>query len=313
MTIAEMQAKFGIPGSVTVAKGRGGIPALALSHASGAEAEVSLLGAHVTSWCTADGVDRLFLSRYAEFKPGGAIRGGVPVIFPQFANEGPFPKHGFARGAQWTIERTAVASDESVTVVLGLQDNLATRAVWPYSFRLELTVRLADTLTITLSCKNRDRERYSFTAALHSYFQVADAAQASVEGLKGLSYRDFGDNARGTELRDAVTIEGELDRAYVRAPREIVLRDNAAGHTLRIRQENMPDIVVWNPWAEKSKELPDMANEEYREMLCVETCAIAEPVLLRPGETWIGTTEFTADVPGTVVPESAPAAEVPVG
>ncbi len=294
MTLAEIQAKFGIPGSVTVAKGRGGIPAVALSHASGAEAEVSLLGAHVTSWCTADGVDRLFLSRYAEFKEGAAIRGGIPVIFPQFADEGPFPKHGFARKVLWTIERTAVSSDGAVTVVFGLQDNQATRAVWPYSFRLELTVRLADTLTLTLSCRNRDRERYSFTTALHTYFQVADVEKASVEGLNGLLFRDNPTGNKSVETQAAVTFGGEVDRTYVRAPHEVVLLDGAADRRLVVRHDNMADVVVWNPGAEKARELPDLANNEYREMVCVETCVIAEPVLLRPGETWIGTTEFVA-------------------
>jgi glucose-6-phosphate 1-epimerase len=189
-----------------------------------------------------------------------------------------------------------VASDGAVTVVLGLQDCLATRAIWPYSFRLELTVRLADTLSLTLSCRNRDRERYSFTTALHTYFQVTDAAQASVEGLQGLVYREFAaGNARGTEAREAVPFDGEVDRAYIRVPHEVVLRDGAAGHSIRIRQENLPEVVLWNPGAEKVKELPDMANGEFREMVCVETCAIAEPVQLRPGETWIGTTEFVAE------------------
>ncbi|HEX6371728.1 MAG TPA: hypothetical protein VF006_22595, partial [Longimicrobium sp.] len=61
------------------------LPKLRLSHASGATAEVYLHGAHVASWVPAGGTEALFVSRAATFAPGKAIRGGVPVIFPQFA------------------------------------------------------------------------------------------------------------------------------------------------------------------------------------------------------------------------------------
>ncbi len=293
MTVAEMQKRFGIAGAVMVAKGRGGIPAVALSHKSGAEAEISLLGAHVTSWCTPDGEERFFLSRYSEFKEGMPIRGGVPVIFPQFGMEGPYPKHGFARTCLWRLERTNLAADGVVTAAFTLVDSSITRAVWPFSFRLDLEVCLAETLTMTLNCRNSDTTSFLFTMALHTYFSVADIAKASVEGLNGLLFRDrIAGNTKSTETREAVTFDGEVDRIYVRAPAEVVLRDGEANRTLRIRQQNMPDVVVWNPWLETARELPDFATEEYKEMVCVENCVIERPVELRPGDNWTGTTEF---------------------
>ncbi len=42
-----------------------------------------------------DDVELLYLSPFSsEFKPA---RGGVPVLFPQFANNGALSKHGFVR------------------------------------------------------------------------------------------------------------------------------------------------------------------------------------------------------------------------
>jgi glucose-6-phosphate 1-epimerase len=58
---------------------------------NGATALVALHGAHVLSWIPADGRERLFLSERAKCGGGAAVRGGVPVIFPQFAERGPRP------------------------------------------------------------------------------------------------------------------------------------------------------------------------------------------------------------------------------
>src|SRR3954462_5540325 len=78
-------------------------------HPSGSVATVQLHGAHVTRWRTAAGDDSLFLSRAARFAPGEAIRGGIPVVFPQFAERGPLPKHGFARTALWRLTSDGAA------------------------------------------------------------------------------------------------------------------------------------------------------------------------------------------------------------
>ena len=66
--------------------GAGGLPKIVLEAPDGARAELYLHGAHVTAWTPAGaGDERLFLSAASEFRADAAIRGGVPVIFPQFA------------------------------------------------------------------------------------------------------------------------------------------------------------------------------------------------------------------------------------
>src|SRR5687768_12899777 len=62
-----------------------GRPCVRLRHPVGATADVSLHGAHVLSWKPAPARERLYLSPNASHAPGTAIRGGIPVVFPQFA------------------------------------------------------------------------------------------------------------------------------------------------------------------------------------------------------------------------------------
>lgn len=49
---------------------------------TGESATVNLHGATVTSWNSADGAERLFLSEKAVFDGSKPIRGGIPICFP---------------------------------------------------------------------------------------------------------------------------------------------------------------------------------------------------------------------------------------
>lgn len=57
----------------------------------------------MTTWCDNAGVSRLFTSESALFDGKKAIRGGIPICFPQFAKLGPLAQHGFARVSYWEV------------------------------------------------------------------------------------------------------------------------------------------------------------------------------------------------------------------
>ena len=217
------------------------------------------------------------------YKPPKAIRGGIPLCFPQFSDFGPLGQHGFARNMTWEVtEQTA----EGVTMRLAASD--ATREAWPHEFACEYAVRLdADELTTTLSVTNEGSAPMSFTTALHTYFKVRDATAARVEGLKGTQYLDSL-KARETfdETGDAVTFSEEVDRIYLSTPDELAVVDPSGGKTVTLVKRNLPDAVVWNPWVDKSKATGDLGDEDYKEMVCVEAAAIQHPVVVAPAETW---------------------------
>lgn len=270
--------------------GRGGLPCLVLAHPRGGRVEVYRHGAHVASYRNATGDELLFVSRDSRFDERSAIRGGVPVIFPQFAEQGPLPKHGFARTAEWdVVERSA--SDGEARVVLRLTDSTETRAVWDHAFRAELAVRLgADGVAMEMSVENTGEAPFDFTCALHGYFRVDDVARASVLGLAGVRYRDkvAGEDEKA-QAEDALTIAGEVDRIYVDAPETLRVRDEAGGRTIILTRGGFADAVVWNPGPELARSLPDLGDDEYLKMLCVESANAGAPVRLPPGERWTGT------------------------
>ncbi|MBV8036012.1 D-hexose-6-phosphate mutarotase [Roseateles sp.] len=265
--------------------------ALRLTAPDGATATLSLHGAHLLSWTPAGAPEQLYLSPRSEFAPGQAIRGGVPVCFPQFSGRGPLPKHGFARTQPWELVSQEQGRDDALAV-LRLRDGDATRAIWPHAFELELSVRVGGrTLDIELACENTGDTPLQFTTALHTYLRVADLDAVSVEGLAGLRYFDQVKQAEALQRMDLL-LTGEkgvldLDRIYfgVKERPLLVTEDR---RQVVVRQQGFEDAVVWNPGPERCAGLADMPPEGWSEMLCVEAACIGRPVELQAGESWVG-------------------------
>lgn len=264
-----------------------GIPAWRLNGPRGAKAVISQLGAQVLSWQTPDGRERLFLSDKAVFDGSVAIRGGIPVCFPQFSSLGDLPKHGFVRNRHWSpaAER---CGDDYALITLEIAEDEETRAFWPHAFRTELTLMIeADRIDIELCVTNTGAAPFSFTGALHSYLRLVQVEDAALEGLYGYEYRDAADGNRivrdsGTE----VVVDGPLDRVYHDVKRPQLLK--AGNHSLGIQNQGFPDVVVWNPWVEGCAAMTDMPADGWRQMLCVEAAIARQAVSLPAGEEWYG-------------------------
>lgn len=266
-----------------------GLDRVVLRSADGASAEVHLHGAHVTSWRPArSGNERLFLSARSAFHRGAAIRGGIPVIFPQFAAEGPLPKHGFARTSTWTLADESKEQDGSAVASFILASSAETQAIWPASFLATLTIRLhGSTLRVELDVANTGADTFTFTAALHTYLRVHDVRQATLVGLHGTRYRDSSAPGGFTIDDDpSLRIIGEVDRVYVDAPRRLVMQE--PDRELAIEAAGFRDVVVWNPGAVRALELKDMEPHGELRMLCVEAAAVQKPIRLHPDDRWAG-------------------------
>jgi len=269
---------------------------LDLGSPDGATVTLSLQGGHVLSWKPAGAQEQLYLSPRSEFAPGKAIRGGVPVCFPQFAERGPLPKHGFARTLPWELVSQEQGKDDALAV-MRLRDNDETRRLWPHAFELELSVRVGGrSLDIELACENTGDAPLQFTAALHTYVRVGDLDAVSVEGLAGLRYFDSIKQAEALQRMDLL-LTGEkgvldLDRIYFGVKeRPLLLAEER--RQLMIRQQGFEDAVLWTPGPDRCARLADMPAEGWSEMLCVEAASIGRPIELPAGESWVGRQSLT--------------------
>jgi D-hexose-6-phosphate mutarotase len=117
------------------------------------------------------------------------------MCFPQFG-PGKMQQHGFARNSTWTIVSTSADVQPDYpepAVLLELSDNAYTRGMWDCAFRMsyEVTLRRGG-LKVELRVRNTDSKEWDFTAALHSYIGVLDAANpaVSVLGMQGKTFLD---------------------------------------------------------------------------------------------------------------------------
>ncbi len=245
-------------------------------------------GGHLLAWTTPDGVERLFLSAASEYGEGRAIRGGVPVVFPQFSGFGPLPKHGLVRTRVWRVLEAERDAGGRAVLRFALEDDADTRVRWPHRFACELAARAAgDELVLEFAVSNTGETPFTFAAALHTYLCVTDIGAAALHGLDGCGYRDTAAGG-GERLGEPgpLRFEGEVDRIYpaLAAPVEL---DTGCGR-LAIGQHGFADLVVWNPGEARAAGLADLEPDGWRRFVCVEAARIVDPVELVPGARWSG-------------------------
>ncbi|BAF05679.1 putative glucose-6-phosphate 1-epimerase [Oryza sativa Japonica Group] len=268
----------------------------------GASVLVSLHGGQVVSWRNDRGEELLFTSSKAIFKPPKAMRGGIPICFPQFGNCGTLEQHGFARNRLWAIDDEAPPLNHNdnngkVSVDLLLKPSEDDLKCWPHCFEFRLRVSLSTDgdLSLVSRVRNVNGKPFSFSFAYHTYLSVSDISEVRIEGLETLDYLDnLSQRERFTEQGDAITFESEVDRVYVGSPSVIAVLDHEKKRTFIVRKEGLPDVVVWNPWDKKSKTMADFGDEEYKQMLCVDAAAVERAITLKPGEEWTGKLELSA-------------------
>jgi len=252
---------------------------------------VAQQGAQVLSW-QAGHRERLYLSPTSVCDGTTAIRGGIPVCFPQFNQRGTLPKHGFARNMAW---RLLNEQSQGLQKVFELSDNAQTQALWPFQFKAQLKVLLEpQSLKIQLSVQNLGHQTLHFTGALHTYFAVSHIDQVSLHGqAHQAEWNAVNDTHQ--ECPGQLTFKTEFDRVYDVAPEKQptwVLHD---GHEqLHIAQsDSWGQSVVWNPGAEKCSQLTDMPALGYQRMLCVEAARVTSSIEVPPSQQWEAWQQFT--------------------
>ncbi len=271
-------------GRVTFLEGRGDLPMIEIT-TPWSTAEIYLHGAHVTHFKKHGEPPLLFLSQCSRFQKDAPIRGGIPIIFPWFGKPADRPgQHGFARVKAWELKEIHSPADGSVNVRLKLS---AWSELADGKITVEYAVRINNELSAELITHNGSGQPFTFEDCLHTYFTVGDISTVAVTGLQGVDYLNQPTNfSRHTGSEKEIRFAAEVDRAYLHTRHTTEIRDPSLQRVIRVEKEGSLSTVVWNPWIAKAKAMPDYGDEEYKEMVCVESGNVAENrITLAPGET----------------------------
>ncbi len=271
--LTELQDQYALLSEVSFFQGKGGLPFIRVNNRF-CDAEISLLGGQVLSFRRKDQEKAvLFCSDAAYFEHGKGIKGGAPVCWPWF---GDHPEgrgaHGFARSNLWCVD--SIERDDCEVIELALRLPIEAFAQYPewQGVRLSTQIRVGKWLTIALITENGSDKPVSLSQALHTYFQVSDSRTISIEGLENNTYLDKPSNLqRQPATGKAIAVDAEVDRIYEDVHSPIKLIDAVWNRSITLTSEGSASAVVWNPWVEKSKAMSDFGDEEYINMVCIET------------------------------------------
>src|SRR5262249_35358551 len=78
---------------------------------------------------------------------------------------------------------------------------------------------------------------------------------------------------------------GPIDRVFVDTRVACTVEDPVLGRRIVVEKSSSATTVIWNPWSEKARAMPDLGQDAWQSMLCVETANAADDAVhLTPGE-----------------------------
>jgi glucose-6-phosphate 1-epimerase len=246
-------------------------------------ASVSLEGGQVVNWHPKSQVEPiLWVSKRAQFVPGKAIRGGVPICWPWFGAHPTNPKlpgHGYARITPWEVTSTEMLNGGTVRLCLVMGPNDLSKQHWTHKVGLIVEIIVGETLTIKLTTRNESSQKITFTEGLHTYFNIGDVSTTQVTGFDGIEYIDLTKNNIRHTQNGSIAFEGELGRIFLNTQASCIIEDQVFKRRIRIEKEGSLSTAVWNPWAATAATMADLGADGWRNMVCVEGANALENAL----------------------------------
>lgn len=235
-----------------------------------AECKISLWGGNLLSYRPLkEEKDVFWLGDLNKFDNVQAIRGGIPVCWPRFAEEklnDNLPRHGYARLSTWALQNVKV-EENKIEVELFLKPS----AQYNQNMSARVLIKITDKLEYTLETTNHGDNELIFSEALHVYFNVSNIDNIEIKGLSGHRYKNSQDGKFYT-LENDLRIDGEIDAIFQNQIHPVTIIDKAYKRSIVLEKQNSKTTVVWNP----AKDLAEMSVGQYRNFVCVEPSNVGE-------------------------------------
>lgn len=222
----------------------------------------------------------LYLSPLSQIGTKQTLRGGIPVLFPQFGNFGNLKKHGFVRDLNWKLINEGNNQNDlfvEYEYVIAKDHFLD----WKHSAKLNLKASVINNLfNITLQILNIGDSSFEFTGGLHPYFKINSRSAIKINGLESSSFEDT-----FPEIRFELSSDRVIERLYF-TNKDIFF--NNGYNNLVIKTKGFESWMIWNPGKDLSKSINDLPDDDWNKFICIEPIIKKNAMLLKPNETFKG-------------------------
>ena len=244
-----------------------------------AECTISLWGGNIVSYRQkSEQHDIFWLGDLNKFDNIQAIRGGIPVCWPRFAEEelnSHLPRHGFARLSNWTVDNIVV-DDTKIEVKL----SLIPETKYNLNLIAKLHIKITNKLEYSLETINNSSNEFKFSEALHAYFKVGSKDAIKIKGVANHQYKNSLNGKIYTQEKD-LTINDEFDASFLNHTSNIEIIDTELNRVISIEKTGSNTTVIWNP----NKDLAEMSKEQYKHFICVEPANQGDYFVTLPPQT----------------------------
>lgn len=240
-----------------------------------------LKGAQVLQASLVSMHELFYVSPLAADNPDKPIRGGIPLLFPQFGDSGSLVKHGFVRDMYWQCVEEAHDGRGS-TSTHQLEIKATDFTDWPHAASLKVNVSADEKkFMLGFSVTNVGDSSFTFTGGLHPYFRISSRADIELKGLESMSFKDSFPEKDAYQLQSNCLIE----RQYVGTPDLTFYNGNC---WLKLVAKGFDSWMVWNPGVNGARLISDLPDEDWDTFMCIEPIILSQPLLLEPGKTFNG-------------------------
>jgi len=216
----------------------------------------------------------------------GCLRGGQPVIFPQFGERGMLKKDGFARDVLWDLISESSNSNQH-TLMFVKEFNGHAQFGWPYKSKLTLSVEYKPGhLKQSFEVINTGAETFSWTGGLHPYFAVKDLLLSRISGLFNIPYKDRYSLDHLLVAPSIIIFDGSpCEKIFASAP-DLTL--DSCAYQMNLKTVGFQQWMIWNPGIKGAEVISDLPDDDWRKFICIEPVCVDNPVVLEPGQKFLG-------------------------
>jgi glucose-6-phosphate 1-epimerase len=216
-------------------------------------------------------------------------RGGVPILFPQFADRGALRKHGFVRDIVWKV---VFHQRETYSEHLRYELNLTSNNLnhWPHKVFIQLDVfAKLKSITFSLMIKSLGNTDFVWTGGFHPYFKIENLMDIKIDGLMGCEIENKYRPEQTHQLEQVLLFdEGPCESLFF-SNSNLVIHD--AKKIIYLSSKGFSEWMIWNPGKLGVKDFSDIPHDDWTKFLCIEPVNVKQPQLIKVGSQFIG--DFT--------------------